>query len=45
MMTSWASGGFRPGSRSGRLTIFSMAKAALAFVNMAPFGGPVVPDV
>ena len=31
--------------RSGSMTIFSMAKSALAFVSIAPFGGPVVPDV
>ena len=31
-------------ARAG-VTILSMAKAALALVSIAPFGGPVVPDV
>ena len=33
------------GRRSGWLTMVSIVNAALALVSIAPFGGPVVPDV
>ena len=37
--------GAPPLMRSPFNTMLSIAKAELAFVSIAPFGGPVVPDV
>ena len=44
-MRSDGPGGLAVRQRSGWLTMVSIVNAALALVSIAPFGGPVVPDV